>query len=79
MINLKKVRNLKSDMCEYFFLYNIANGKNRTSNNKENNDKEDSKGEGSKTRNCEAESESVLDIDVDILGMSYSCNIIILN
>ena len=49
--------------------YAVANRKNRTSVNEEetDNDEEDSKGEDSEA------------IDVDISGMSYLCNIIILN
>ena len=61
-------------MFEYFFLYNIANGRNRTSDIKETNSDEDSEGEDS-----EADSESVSDTEVNIPGTSYSRNIIILN
>ncbi len=61
-------------MCENFFLYSITNGKNRTSDNEEDNDEE-----GNEAGNSEAESESASDMDVDISGMSYLCNIIILN
>jgi hypothetical protein len=62
-------------MFEYFFRYNITNGKNRTSVNKEeDNDEEDGVEEDS-----EVESESASIMDVDIPGMSYSRNVIILN
>jgi hypothetical protein len=66
-------------MCEYFFLYSIANGKNRTSDNEGDDNEEDSEGEGSQAGNSEAESEYASDTDCDKSGMSYSCNIIILN
>ena len=66
-------------MCEYFFLYNIANGKNRTSDNERDNNGEDSEGdngeEGSEDGSSKAESGSASNDS----GMFYSCNIIILN
>jgi hypothetical protein len=54
---------LKTGMCEYLFLYNIAN---------ETSDNEGDNGEG---EGCEDGSEPASDDS----GMSYSCNIIILN
>ena len=66
ILDLKRV---KAGMCEYPFLYNIINEKNRTSDSEGGNDEEDS----------EAESESALDMDVDNQSIFYSYNIIILN
>jgi hypothetical protein len=57
---------LKTGMCEYLFLYNIANGENRTSDNGGDN----GKGESGEDRSGPAPDDS---------GMFYSCNIIILN
>ena len=48
-------------MFEYFFLYNIANRRNRTSDIEETNSDKDSEGEDS-----EADLESVSDMEVNI-------------
>jgi hypothetical protein len=64
---------LKTGMCEYLFLYNIANGKNRTSDNEEDN------GEGEDSEGHNGEGEGGEDGTSDDSGMPYSCNIIILN
>ena len=57
ILDLKRV---KAGICEYPFLYNITNEKNRTSDNEGENDEEDSEAGDSK-----ADSESALDIDAD--------------
>jgi hypothetical protein len=69
-------------MCEYLFLYNITNGKNRISDNEgenEENNEEDREGRGSEDESSEAGLDPPTDIDGGKSGMTYSCNIIILN
>ena len=61
---LRIINSKGASMFEYFFFYSIANRKNRISDNEEDN---------------ETDLESVSDIEVDVSGMSYSYNVIILN
>ena len=77
---LRIIDSEKAGMFKYFFFYSITNEKNRTSDNKEEDSDEDNSEEGDiEAGNSEAESENASDMDVDISGMSYSCNVIILN